>query len=200
MPSLARAIAALADDVLHALALKVSETQGLPAIPVPVLSRDPSVTGAASSPQGGARIALKLLGSGAASARTQALGGVSNPTTAFRAAPDHAVQGIGARIVLSAKAATDCFGPSSEIARAVPSVLRTLADEPVRTFRSKWLVLARTASWHEQVAPPLEQRYLTIIGGPTPVPRTGVIVTAPVRLSRGSGLSIRTAGSGENAC
>ena len=73
------------------------------------------MTGAVSSFQSGAQIALKLLGSGAASGRTQAPGGVANPRTATKAA----MHSSGTKIILSARAATDYFGPSSEIARAV---------------------------------------------------------------------------------
>jgi hypothetical protein len=76
------------------------------------------MTSTASSFQSGAQIALKLLGSGAASGRAEAPGSVANPATGIRAGLDPALHNSGTRIVLSAKAATDYFGPSSEIARA----------------------------------------------------------------------------------
>ena len=77
------------------------------------------MTGAVYSFQSGAQIALKLLGSGAASGRTQAPGGVANPTTATKAALDKAMHGGGTKVILSAQTAIDYFGAGSDLARAV---------------------------------------------------------------------------------
>ena len=76
------------------------------------------MTGAVSSFQSGAQIALKLLGSGAASGRTQAPGGVANPTTATKAVPDKAMHGSGTKVILSTQTAIDYFGPSSDLGHA----------------------------------------------------------------------------------
>lgn len=76
------------------------------------------MTGAVSSFQSGAQIALKLLRSGAASEQTQALGGVTNPTTANSAALDKAMHGSGTKIILSTQTAINYFGPRSDVAKA----------------------------------------------------------------------------------
>ncbi len=128
VPDAARVVAAnqpaatvFAHDVLHSLNVKPSVTlsQGLSATLVSSPSGDDSMTGAISSFQSGAQIALKLLGSGAAPSRDQALGGVANPTTTTNAALDKAMHGTGTKIFLSAQTAINYFGAGSDLARAV---------------------------------------------------------------------------------
>ena len=104
------------------------------------------MTGAISSFQSGAQIALKLLGSGAAAGRTQSSGGSADPTTATRSGLDKALHNTGTRIMLSAKAATDYFGAGSEIARAVAGL-----GDTVEVQTSGLDVPADKAAFRQQV-------------------------------------------------
>lgn len=75
------------------------------------------MTGAISTFQSGAQIALKLLTSGL-SGRVQAPAGVVSPAPVTPAAFDRAIQGDGTRILLRAQTAMDDFGRGSDVAKA----------------------------------------------------------------------------------
>ena len=76
------------------------------------------MSGAVSSFQNGAQIALKLLGVGAASEQVKASGSAAGATMPTKTGLDEALQDKATTVMLSARAAIDYFGAGSDIAKA----------------------------------------------------------------------------------